>query len=77
MVIDNIIVKYCQDCGEIKPITEFYENPRMKDGYFNICKKCCKLRSKAYYHKKSEDADFKERERERGRAKYRNKIIKK
>jgi hypothetical protein len=72
MVIDNVIVKYCQECGEIKPITEFYENKRMKDGYFNICKECSRARSKNYYDEKRTDDAFMAKERERGREKYKN-----
>lgn len=28
-------MKTCNICREAKPLTEFYENPRTKDGHFN------------------------------------------
>ena len=32
--------KECKDCGETKPLGEFYTHPGMSDGHLNICKKC-------------------------------------
>lgn len=32
--------KKCYKCGEVKPLNEFRENYKMKDGSLNICNKC-------------------------------------
>lgn len=36
--------KKCNDCGEVKSLSEFYTHKRMKDGFANICKLCDKQR---------------------------------
>jgi hypothetical protein len=32
--------KRCKVCGEVKPLTEFYRMPGMRDGHRNDCKAC-------------------------------------
>lgn len=39
---DTVRTKKCTDCGEIKPITEFYKRKESKDGHQSICKECSK-----------------------------------
>ena len=34
----EVPVKACNECGETKPLGEYYAHPRMADGYFNRCK---------------------------------------
>lgn len=32
--------KKCSCCGQEKPLSEFYANPRCNDGHIGQCKKC-------------------------------------
>lgn len=41
--------KVCKNCLEEKPHSDFYKNPRMKDGHWNTCKNCESNRQRAYY----------------------------
>lgn len=56
-------MKTCKRCGESKPLEEFHRHKLTKDGRFNICKACAKLKAREYY------AANQERMRELGRQK--------
>lgn len=38
----------CTECGEIKPIGEFYKNSRMPDGHVKQCKACVNARQRTH-----------------------------
>jgi len=40
--------KVCRDCGNSKPITEFYKDKHQKDGYRYDCIECNKSHGKEY-----------------------------
>jgi hypothetical protein len=43
--------KACRKCGETKPLSEFYPQKGMKDGYRHNCKACHSLAHKDWYAK--------------------------
>ena len=62
--------KKCIKCGEVKPITEFHKHKVMKDGHRNICKVCaCRIERERQF-KLGDSAEYREKERKRGRDKY-------
>ena len=42
--------KVCRICGKELPLTEFWKNPRAKDGLENRCKTCLKEKNKKSYY---------------------------
>ena len=38
--------KVCSKCGIEKIIDDFYKNTSYRDGYYNHCKECIKLKKK-------------------------------
>lgn len=53
---DNIQVKKCSKCGDVKPVSEFYRQSAAKDGFRVWCKKCEKDLSKKRYYKNRKTA---------------------
>ena len=45
---EQIISKRCCTCNEIKPLSEFYKNRAVKDGYQRSCKLCFKKHQRVY-----------------------------
>lgn len=63
--------KPCTKCGRELPLTEFYQHVMMGDGHFSQCKDCVRARVRARHHEKMQDPEWRERERVRGREKFR------
>lgn len=66
----DVAEKSCKDCGVSQPLSEFYKSKVMSDGYLNSCKTCKKSYQTRLNAKKSQDPEYIESQRERGRDKY-------
>ena len=63
--------KICFKCKQEKPLSEFYAHPRLADGHLNKCKDCIKNDVHKNYLTKCNDVEYVNKERLRGREKYR------
>tara|TARA_B100001105_G_scaffold4933_1_gene3688 strand:- start:2059 stop:2490 length:432 start_codon:yes stop_codon:yes gene_type:complete len=57
--------KVCKDCGNTKPIKDYYHHKGMKDGYLNKCKDCVKHR--VHLHREENIESIREYDLERAR----------
>lgn len=64
-------MKKCFKCGIKKELSEFYVHPRMGDGHLNKCKECTKKDVRVDYAKNIISPEWHEKQKERGRDKYR------
>lgn len=46
-------MRYCNDCKEIKILSDFHKNKNTKDGYACYCKSCTRIRSLDWQSRKS------------------------
>lgn len=65
--------KCCKTCGETKPLSEYYDHPKARDGHLNECKACVRERSRRNTQRLLMDAAWVEKELERQRIKQRKK----
>lgn len=56
-----ILTKTCSKCKKEKPVSEFSQRKRSKDGYYAWCKDCAKAYQAAWYLKNKETVDEKHR----------------
>lgn len=68
---ENIPHKVCFKCGRDLPLTEYYKHAQMADGHLNKCKECTKKDVHNKYKENVQDPSYVEKERARGRDKYR------
>lgn len=69
--MDNSTTKICFKCRRELLISDFYKHPQMADGHLNKCKECAKADVHDNYLKNLDNPGYVEKERERGRDKYR------
>jgi hypothetical protein len=62
--------KVCFKCGINKPLTDYYVHKKMGDGHLGKCKECAKLDVKNKYVENIQSEEYVEKERARGREKY-------
>lgn len=62
--------KVCKKCGRELPLSQFYLNCKASDGHKSKCIDCVKEEEHERYKAKSEDQEWLNKERERGREKY-------
>jgi len=63
--------KKCTACFEIKDISLFSKNPKMKDGYIHQCKSCVLIRRKKFYKENLETfREKRKKEYKKNRDKY-------
>jgi hypothetical protein len=46
------LVKHCKKCDQDKPLSEFHNSARAKDGKWAYCKICSNARALSWYHEK-------------------------
>jgi ribosomal protein S27AE len=64
-----LAIKTCYDCGQSKPLSEYYRHPQMSDGHLNKCKEC--QRAATIANRTNRLAYYQEYDRKRGNLPHR------
>lgn len=73
---NEIIIKICRVCKETKSLSEFYKEPKCKDGHLKKCKKCYLKQTKKYERTEKGKAVHKNyRQTEKGKEVFRKAIF--
>lgn len=67
--MENIAIKTCFRCGQLKPLADFYVHKQMKEGVLGKCKECTRRDVKE--HRKKNVERIREYDRWRGRTEKR------
>ena len=54
------VTKHCNKCGQDKPLTEFHNSTRARDGKWNYCKTCSNARALSWYHDNKGSPEYRE-----------------
>ena len=63
-------MKKCFKCGRLRSLSDFYKHSGMADGHLNKCKDCAKKDVKKQYRINIQNFSWHEKEKARGREKY-------
>jgi Recombination endonuclease VII len=50
--------KHCNKCGVDKPLEEFHNSVRSKDGKWNYCRACSNTRALKWYHENKNSSEY-------------------
>lgn len=45
----QVILRRCAKCKELKPLEDFYDNPKMNGGKNSYCKTCANIRTRQWF----------------------------
>ena len=58
--MEPVALKRCKKCGQDKPLTEFHNSARAKDGKWYYCKTCSNARALSWYHENKDSPEYRD-----------------